>query len=92
MASPTSIKLDDELKARVQVLAKSQRRTPHWIMREAIAEYVAREEKREAFKQQTLEAWEAYQRDGQHLTQGETEAWLDTWGEDDDLTVPPCHK
>lgn len=92
MGSPTSIKLDDELKARVQVLAKSHRRTPHWIMREAIAEYVEREEKREAFKQQTLEAWEAYQRNGQHLSQDEAEAWLDTWGEDQDLTVPPCHK
>ncbi|MHC1550718.1 type II toxin-antitoxin system RelE/ParE family toxin [Phyllobacterium sp. K27] len=49
MASPTSLKLDDELKGRVQHLAESRRRTSHWIMREAIAQYVEREEKREAF-------------------------------------------
>ncbi|KML38951.1 hypothetical protein VL15_38655 [Burkholderia cepacia] len=45
----TSIKLDASLRGRVRHLAKQRRRTPHWIMREAIAQYVAREEKRESF-------------------------------------------
>ena len=44
----TSIKLDDALKARLQRLAASRRRTPHWLMCEAIEQYVAREEKGEA--------------------------------------------
>jgi len=60
MAMATSIELDDELKGRVQHLAEARRRTAHWIMREAIAQYVEREEKREAFKQNTLRAWEEY--------------------------------
>lgn len=42
----TSIKLDDVLKGRLQQLAASQRRSVHWLMREAIAEYVQREEQR----------------------------------------------
>jgi len=48
MATPTSVKLDDELKGRVKNLAESRRRSTHWILREAIAQYVEREEKREA--------------------------------------------
>jgi len=40
----TSIKLDDTLKARLQQLALAQRRSVHWLMREAIADYVARQE------------------------------------------------
>jgi predicted transcriptional regulator len=40
----TSIKLDDALKARLQKLGAARRRSVHWLMREAIAEYVAREE------------------------------------------------
>ncbi|MGY2237798.1 ribbon-helix-helix protein, CopG family [Pseudomonas gingeri] len=36
----------DELKGHVQHLADARRRTSHWIMREAIAQYVEREEKR----------------------------------------------
>jgi predicted transcriptional regulator len=48
----TSIKIDDELKGRVQRLADLRRRSAHWIMREAIAQYVAREEARESFRQE----------------------------------------
>ncbi|PRB80860.1 CopG family ribbon-helix-helix protein [Pseudomonas sp. MYb185] len=76
MATATSIKLDDELKGRVQHLAEARRRTSHWIMREAIAQYVEREEKREALKQDALRAWEDYQRTGLHLTLEEADAWL----------------
>ena len=43
----TSVKLDEELKRKVQRLADKQKRTSHWIMREAIREYVAREEAKE---------------------------------------------
>ncbi|WP_339375305.1 CopG family ribbon-helix-helix protein [Paracoccus yeei] len=38
MASATSIKLDDEMKGRVQQLAQARQRTSHWIMREAISQ------------------------------------------------------
>ena len=41
MVAPTSIILDDALKGRVQHLAEVRRRSSHWIMREAIAQYVA---------------------------------------------------
>ena len=47
MTKPTSIKLDDDLKSRVEHLAEAWRRTSHWITREAITQYVEREEKRE---------------------------------------------
>ncbi|MDI5933139.1 CopG family ribbon-helix-helix protein [Halomonas kalidii] len=92
MATPTSIKLDDELKGRVQQLAQARRRTAHWIMREAIAEYVAREEKRESFKQDALHAWEEYQRSGLHLTQEDADAWLARLEAGEDVEIPACHK
>ena len=44
----TSIKLDHATKARLQQLADAQRRSVHWLMREAIAEFVAREEQKAA--------------------------------------------
>ncbi|MCY1314706.1 Ribbon-helix-helix protein, copG family [compost metagenome] len=43
----TSIKIDDELKGRIQHVAALRQRSPHWIMREALAQYVARKEARE---------------------------------------------
>jgi predicted transcriptional regulator len=92
MAKATSIKLDDELKGRVQHLAEARRRSSHWIMREAIAQYVEREEARESFKQEALASWTAYKETGRHLTGEEVRAWLNTWGTDDERAVPECRE
>jgi predicted transcriptional regulator len=92
MAVVTSIKLDDELKGRVQTLAAARRRTSHWIMREAIAEYVEREEKREALRQDTLKAWEEFEATGLHAAADEVEKWLSSWGAEDERPAPACHE
>lgn len=44
----TSIKIDDELKTRIQRLASLRQRSAHWIVREAISRYLERKEAREA--------------------------------------------
>lgn len=90
MATATSIKLDDDLKGRVQTLAHARRRTSHWIMREAIAQYVAREEKREALRQDTLKAWEEFQASGLHATAEEVANWLSSWESENELPAPAC--
>ena len=92
MATATSIKLGEELKGRVQNLAEVRQRSAHWIMREAIAQYVEREERRESFRQDTLKAWEEYQATGMHATAEEVDAWLASWGTDDELPAPECHE
>jgi predicted transcriptional regulator len=40
---PVSIKIDEDTKARLKRLADARHRTSHWLMREAINQYVARE-------------------------------------------------
>lgn len=87
----TSLKIDDTLKSRVQHLASQRRRSPHWIMLEAIQQYVEREEKREAFKQDALRAWKDYQRTGLHLTLEEADAWLAKLEAGEDAELPKCH-
>jgi predicted transcriptional regulator len=89
--STTSLKLDVEMKARIQRLAESQRRTSHWIMREAIDEYVSREEKRQSFRQDAQAAWEDYQRTGLHLTNEEVGDWLAKIEAGEDAELPECH-
>jgi predicted transcriptional regulator len=90
-ASTTSLKLDPEMKARIQSLAESRRRSSHWIMREAIAEYVTREEKRQSFLQDAQAAWEDYQRTGLHLTDDEVGAWIAKLEAGEDADLPECH-
>lgn len=89
---PVAIKIDDDIKARVKRLADARHRTSHWLMREAITQYVEREEKREAFRQDTLKAWQEYRTTGLHATAEEVEGWLASWGTDDERPAPECHE
>lgn len=88
----TSLKIDDDLKSRVQQLASQRQRSAHWIMLEAIKQYVDREEAHESFKQDALASWSAYQETGRHLTGQEVRTWLSTWGADDEKAMPDCHE
>ena len=87
----TSLKLDSELKERVRRLASARRRSAHWIMREAVEQYVAREEKREQFQQDALTAWNDYQATGVHATAEEADAWLAQLEAGEDAAAPSCH-
>jgi predicted transcriptional regulator len=93
MATPstTSLKLDPKTKDRVQRLAAARRRTPHWVMREAIEQYVEREEKREQFRQDALAAWNHYQTTGLHATAEEADVWLAKLEAGKDARPPKCH-
>jgi predicted transcriptional regulator len=88
----TSVKLDDDLIDRVRRLAEVRQRSPHWIMREAIREYVAREEARESFRQEAMASWSAYQETGRHLAGEEVRAWLSRWGTETEAESPECHE
>lgn len=88
---PVAIKIDEDTKARVKRLADARHRTSHWLMREAITQYVDREEKREAFRQDTLKAWEEYRTTGLHVTADEADAWLAELEQGNDIEPPACH-
>lgn len=88
----TSVKLDDELTDRIKQLAEARQRSPHWIMREAIREYVDRQEAQDAFKAEAMAAWRHYKKTGLHVTGDEVRDWLKTWGSDDPAAPPECHK
>lgn len=91
VSSTTSIKLDSQLKKRVQKLASARRRTAHWIMREAVEQYVTREEKREQLRKDALAAWDHYQTTGLHATAEEADSWLASLEAGEDAEAPECH-
>ena len=89
--STTSLKLDDEVKDRVRQLAVTRHRSAHWLMREAIVQYLTREEKREQDRQSALAAWKDYQATGLHVTGEEADAWLVRLENGEDAEPPECH-
>jgi predicted transcriptional regulator len=88
--STTSLKLDDDIRGRVRQLASARRRSPHWVMREAIAQYVEREEKRERLWRDAVAAWTHYQTTGLHVTAGEADAWLAKLEAGEVAAAPKC--
>jgi predicted transcriptional regulator len=76
----------------LKVLAESKHRKPHFLMKEAIRQYLDREEARESFKQEALTSWREYKETGHHLTGDEVGAWLDTWGSQQEKAIPSCHE
>jgi len=88
----TSVKLDEDLKERVQQLAQKQQRSPHWIMCQAIRDYVEKQEAKERFVQEAMASWSSYKQTGKHLTGQEVREWLQNWGSDNDAGTPECHE
>ncbi len=88
---PIAVKLDSEVRERLKRLAETRQRTTHWIMREAIQQYIEREEKRELFRQDAMQAWEEYQLTGLHVTSEEADSWLYKLESGQDAEPPECH-
>ena len=84
-------KLDDGLRQRVQRIAAARGRSADGIVREAVEQYVDREEARESFRQEALSNWAEFTESGRHLTGGEVRDWLSTWGVPEEPEAPDCH-
>lgn len=87
----TTIKIDQATKERLKRLADARQRTPHWMILEAIRQYVEREETREAFRQAGIRAWDEYHSSGLHLTLEEADDWLARLEAGQDEDAPKCH-
>lgn len=73
----TGIKLDKDTKARLEALGKLRDRSPHWLMKRAILEYIEREEKLETEKQEDEARWQEYLRTGEVIPHAQVEEWID---------------
>ncbi len=71
------VKLDDEIRERLKALSHFKDRSPHWVMKTAIREYLDKEEAYEKEKQEDLQRWENYQRTGAFIDNDDMMQWLD---------------
>lgn len=90
LVRPVAVKLDISTHKRLKRLAEVQQRTPNWLMRQAIEEYVEREERRGTLRHDALTAWGHYQETGLHLTQAEADEWLSRL-QAEEADPPECH-
>ena len=90
-ARPIAVKLDPDIRDRIKRLADARHRSTHLMMRDAIAQYLEREEKRETFRQEGIRAWNEYQATGLHVTLEEADKWMAKLEAGDDVAPPACH-
>jgi len=64
MASPTTLKLSDDLKARIAALADAEGKTPHAYMVEALQQTAERAERRREWIAEGEQRWRDYERNG----------------------------
>jgi predicted transcriptional regulator len=76
MSRTTSLKLPDQLKEKVSTLAQGVAQTSHAYMVEAIAEKVARDEKRRAFADAANRSLEHFKRTGVAYTHAEVAKYI----------------
>ena len=86
-----TIKLDAVDRSRIESLASAKKRTPHYLMKEAILDYVKKEEARQNFIAAAQSSFEHYKETGLHITLDEFSAWVDQVQQDPGSPVPPCH-
>jgi len=90
MANMTTmgVKLDEEIRTRLKNLGKSRDRSPHWLMKKAISEFLEREEALEIRNQEADEAYNEYLATGQSVSYEAMDLWLESWGRDKESTCP----
>ena len=66
-----AVSLDAALQEKVRQIAELQRSSFNNIVSQALREYIELEEKKIAFQQEAMTAWQSFQQDGLHLTDDE---------------------
>jgi predicted transcriptional regulator len=87
---PVSLKLDANLKARLDAIAIARDRTAHWLMQDAIASFVEREERSAALMQEAEASYEHYVLTGLHVSGERMNEWLDQLAAGHDVDPPQC--
>jgi len=87
-----TVKLEESERERIKSLAIAKKRTPHYIMREAIQSYLEQEEAQQRFIAVAKQSLADYRTTGEHITLDELETWTDELKNNPKAPLPLCHK
>jgi predicted transcriptional regulator len=88
MTKPIGVKLDDDLQDRLKNIAQRADRSPHWLMKKAISEFIEREESAEQEKNLLLKRWDRYLETNETVPHETVVNWLESWGTEKELPCP----
>ena len=81
---PFTFRIDPEMKASLEAAASASDRTPGYLAKKAVADYLeAREEKRRAIEEALEDAKKGY-----FISSESMHRWMDSWGTENELPRP----
>lgn len=83
----TSVRLTDELHARLEETAERLRRSKGWVISEALVEFMEKEERALARLERTRKALDQVEA-GQLVDGDEVMAWIASWGSEKESRPP----
>ena len=90
-AANVTIKLDTTHRDRLKSLAVAKKRTPHFLMKEAIERYLVAEEAQQTVLKSVDESTAHYEATGLHVTLDEIKQWAKEVKADRNAPLPKCH-
>ncbi len=92
MSAVRSIRINEDLRSRLEAFASRHQRTPNFIINEALQSYLEMKEREEAVVEAAREAWAEFQATGQGVDWGDVREWIASWGDSSESPVPKCRK
>lgn len=90
-SATVTLKLDASHRERLKSLAERKGRSPHYLMKEAIARYLKLEEAQQAILQSVDDSFAHFEATGLHNTLDEVRAWSKELDANPNARLPPCH-
>ncbi len=90
-SSHLTVKLDSSVHTRLKNIATAKKRSPHYLMCEAISAYVEAEEEEQTLLKMVDESIEHFERTGLHTTEEEIDAWIVALKSNPHAPLPVCH-
>ena len=85
--SVTTVRLQAEVEQELEVIANRLQRSKGWVINQAVAEYIAKQQLEQKRWTQTLDAMESAAQ-GRVVDAGEVHDWLKSWGTEKEQDAP----
>jgi len=80
--STTSLRLSDDVQKRLEALGKAQDRSPHYLMKKAVEQFLDSEEALMAERQLVMARWEKFELTGETVDHADVKDWASSLGSD----------
>ena len=92
MSSVRSIRINEDLRSRLEAFANRHQRTPNFVINEALQTYLEMREQEEAVIEAAKEAWTEFKAERMGVGLSEVSEWLNSWGGPSEKPGPEFRK